>query len=116
MEEVLNGDKPARIAFAGRVAGRELISHMSAEDQVDILEQTGSDVERFCSAEFFSNAGDNLDGAGEMMFVHQFFQDQRGGDVNSHAGVVPFAVAGRSLDYRGMIGNAGLLRSARNAI
>lgn len=116
MEKVLNGDEPAQITLASRVAGRELIPHVRAKDQVHVLEQSSTDVERFRAEEFLSDAGNNSNGAAEMMLVHEFFQDQSGGNVHSHPGIVAFAVSRCAFDERVVIRHPGPLRGARDAV
>ena len=51
-----------------------------------------------------------------MVFLYLFFQHERGGDINGHAGVVAFAVARRAFDDGIVIRDAGLLRSARDTV
>ena len=51
-----------------------------------------------------------------MLALHDLLHDERGGDVQRHAGVVPFAVPRRAVDDRIVIGDAGLLRRLRDAV
>ncbi len=51
-----------------------------------------------------------------MIFLHLLFQDERGGDVDGHAGVVAFAVAWCAFDEGIVIRDAGFLRRARDAV
>jgi len=51
-----------------------------------------------------------------MVFLHLPFQDEGGDNVDGHAGVVAFAVAGSAVDDGIVVGDARLLRSARDAV
>jgi hypothetical protein len=51
-----------------------------------------------------------------MVFLHLLFQDEHSGDLHGHARIETFAVAGSAFDERIVIGDAGFLRSARDAI
>ena len=51
-----------------------------------------------------------------MLALHHFLDRHGGDDVQRHAGVVAFAVAGRAFDDRIVTGDAGLLRGLRNIV
>src|SRR5678815_4713023 len=47
---------------------------------------------------------------------HAFPDDDRGGDIQRHPGVVPFPVPRRSLDVRLLVADAGLVPRLRDAV
>jgi hypothetical protein len=51
-----------------------------------------------------------------VVLFHQFLQDNRGGHLHGHTGVVSFSMARRAFDEGGMIRNARFLRGPRNAV
>src|SRR5579859_841850 len=116
VEEILNRDKAAPVAFAGAVGRGEIAAHVGTEDDLDILEISGANVKRFCGDQLFGDAGKKFDRAGKMIFLHLLFEDERGGDVDGHAGIVSFAVAGCAFNEGSVVRDAGFLRSARNAV
>jgi len=116
MEEILDGDETAPRAFARAVRRGEFIADVRTEDDVDVFEISGADVEGFCGDKFFRDAGKDFDSAGEMIFLHLLFQDKRGGYVDGHAGVVTFAVARRAFDDGIVIRDAGFLRGAWDTV
>ena len=116
MKEILNGDEAAPGAFTGAIGRGKIVADVRTEDDVDVFEKSGADIEGFCGDKFFGDAGKKFDRAGEMVFLHLLFQHERGSDVNGHAGVVAFAVAGSAINDGIVVGDAGLLRRARDAI
>ena len=50
------------------------------------------------------------------MLLHELFQNERRRDVDGHAGVMAFAVAGRAVNDGIVVGDTGLLRRARDAV
>ena len=51
-----------------------------------------------------------------MLALHHFLHGKRGDDVERHAGVVAFAVAGRAFDHGLVPADAGLLRGLRDIV
>src|SRR2546426_11696223 len=54
------------------VVGREVAVDVTAEHNIDVLEQAGSHVEGFCGDEFLCYAGEELDRPGDLVLLHQF--------------------------------------------
>src|SRR5258707_15702037 len=94
MEKILNGDQSTPDTFTRGIGCSKLMAYVSTENNVGVLEQTGTDVEGFCSEEFFRNSGNQSNRPGHVLLVHQFFQDQRVCNVNGPAGGVTVAMVG----------------------
>ena len=60
--------------------------------------------------------GQTLMRARQPLALHDLLHREHRGDVQRHAGVVPFAVSGRAVDDRIVIADARLLRRLRNAV
>ena len=101
---------------AGAPGDAEVGGDVGEEADVHILEQAGADVVGLGGDEFFGDAGPELDGAGEVLALHDLLDGERGDDVERHAGVVAFAVAGRAFDHGLMPADAGLLRGLRDVV
>src|SRR5260370_1438457 len=70
MEKILNGDQPAPNAFTRGIGCSKLMAHVSAENNVGVLEQTGADVKSLGPQELFRNSGNQPDRPGQAMLVH----------------------------------------------
>ena len=83
---------------------------------VDVLEDAGAHVVRLGAEQFLGHAGPELQRALQVLLLHDLLDRERGGDLQRHAGVVPFAVAGRTFDDRLVPGDARLLRRLRDVV
>ena len=89
---------------------------MRAQNYVHVLKQSGANVKRFGAEQLFRNSRNKFDGPGDVMLVHQLFQNQRRRDVYRHPGVMPFSMARRAFHDRIVICHSRLLRCARDAV
>jgi hypothetical protein len=86
------------------------------DDDIDVLEVAVANVIGFGPEELFGDARPQFDSAGDLLPLHDFLEHDRGGDIERHPRVVPFAVSGSTFDERIVIRHAGLLRPGRNPI
>src|SRR6266404_2097480 len=61
----------AAVVCSLAVVGREVAVDVTAEHNIDVLEQAGSHVEGFCRDEFFGDAGKELDRTCDLVLLHQ---------------------------------------------
>src|SRR5208283_3077905 len=116
VEGILHADEPAPFAVAGAVGGGKFRFDVGAQNDVHIFEIAGAYQKCFCSQQFLRDARENFQRSGDVVLFHQLLQDNGGGHLHGHAGVVPFSMAGRSLDDGRVVSDAGFLRSAMNAV
>ena len=89
---------------------------MGEQADVHILEHAGADEVGLGGDELFGDAGPELDGAGEVLALHDLLDGEGGDDIERHAGVVAFAMAGRAFDHGLVPADAGLLGCLRNVV
>src|SRR4029453_4190399 len=93
-----------------------VLADVREEHDVDVLEGAGADVVGLRADEFLGDAGPEADGPRQMLLFHDLLHGQRRRDLQRHPRVVAFAVAGRAVDHRLVIRDAGLLRRLWNAV
>ena len=108
--------RPGR--FVPRGAGRhaEIVGDVREEDDVDVLENAGAHEVRLGAEQFLGDAGPQFDGAGEVLALHHLLHRHGGHDIQRHARVVAFAMAGGAFDHGRVIGDARLLRRLRDIV
>lgn len=114
LEAVLHRHEARAVAVAPRDA--EVGAHVGEERDVDILEEPRAHEVRLRGDEFFRRPGPHADRAGQLVALHDLLDRDRGGDVERHAGVVPFTVSGSAGNQRIVVGDAGLLGRLRDAV
>ncbi len=73
-------------------------------------------IERLRPELFLGHARPQPDRALQVLALHHLLHRDGREDVERHAGVVPFAVAGRAFDHRIVPSHAGLLRGLRDIV
>jgi len=119
--ESFAGFRIVRLLGSGGMGAVYLAERADLKQKVALkIIRQGADSEivlkRFRREQFFRNARQYFQCAGNLVLLHQFFQDEHGRHVHRHAGIVSFPVSRRSLDDRIVIRNARLLRSPRYAV
>ena len=114
LEVVLDRHQAVSRAVAPRDA--EVVADVREEDDVHVLEDARAHEVGLGPEQLLRHARPELERAGEVLALHDLLDRDRGGDVQRHAGVVPFAVTGRALDHRIVIRDARLLRGLGNAV
>ena len=86
------------------------------DDDVGVLEVAVAHVVGLGAEQLFGDARPQLDGARDLLALHDLLEHDRRGDVQRHARVVSLAVSGSALEERIVIRDAGLLRPGRDAV
>src|SRR5262249_34124781 len=115
VEEVLYRDQPA-VVQALPVGRSHFVADVTAQNDINVFEQSSTDVVGLCSHQFFGHAGIDLEGPAEPVLPHQFLEHDCSGDIYRIAGVVPLAVSGGTLDNGIVIGYAGPLGGSGDAV
>ncbi len=113
-ERELDGDEARAIAVAPGHA--KLVADVREERDVDVLEEARAHEVGLGADELFGGARPDPNRARQLLALHDLLHGDRRRDVHRLAGVVPFTMAGRALDHRGVIRDAWLLRRLRDAV
>ena len=113
-ERELDRHEPSAIAVAPGHA--EVVADVREERDVDVLEEAVAHEVGLRADQLFGGPRPDPDGARQLLALHDFLHGDRRRDVDRLPGVVSFAVSGRALDHRRVIGDARLLRRLRDAV
>ena len=114
LEQVLNRYQAIRARRPVRYT--EVRGHVGEQAYVDILEDARLNEERFRAEFLFRDAGPELNGAFEMLALHDLLHGERRQDVQRNTGIVAFAMSGSARDQGLMPGHGRLLRSLRYVV
>ena len=89
---------------------------MRIEHDIHILEDAFAHVIGFGPQQLFRDSRPNLEGARDVLALHDLFDDERGGDVDGLPRVVTLAVAGGARDNRRAAGHARHLGRLRDVV
>ena len=109
-------DRHQAVARAVAPVGAPVAADVREDDDVGVFEVPVANVVRLGREQLFGHARPQLDGAGDLLALHDLLQHDRRRDVQRHARVVSFAVARSAFEERIVIGHARLLRSRRDAV
>ncbi len=114
LEGVEQRDQAVAVARAPRHA--EVAAHMTEQADVHIVEQSAPHVVRLGAHQLLGDAGPDLEGAGDVIALHESFGREGRGDVHRHPAVVPFPMTGRAGNQGVAAGDAGFLGGLGDAV
>src|SRR5207248_8666587 len=96
--------------------GAQVVVDMAEDRDVGILEVAVADQPRLRADELLRDAGPDADRARQALALHDLLHRENRGDVHRLTRVVAFAVTGRAVDHRIVVGDARLLRRLRDPV